>query len=382
MPRDRTPNTWSARLEASRASGRPLLDLTEANPTRVGLAGLEPGMLPALADPGAAHYRPDPRGLAVSRAAIAGYYGERGLAIDANAVVLTSGTSEGYAHLFRLLGDPGDVFLAPAPGYPLLEPLAAIEGVRLVPYRLAYDDRWRLDADALAAAWDPGVRGVIVVQPNHPTGSCLSAEALAPVEALCARHGAALIADEVFGDFGWDGRPLPSLLGPRSVPTFVLSGLSKVCGMPQLKLGWIAVAGPEAQRAEALAGLEWIADLFLSVATPVQLALPELLAGRRAWQARVHTRIAANLSRVRAAIARGAAFDLRAADGGWVAMLAMPSRRSDERWALALLDEGVAIHPGQFYDCDDDRCLVASLIVDPADFDAAITRIERLAAGG
>jgi len=384
LPRDRSPNAWSVRLGERRAAGAPLIDLSEANPTRVGLSGVGPEELAALAAPGASRYDPEPRGVAAARAAVAGYYRDRGQTIAPDEVVLTASTSEAYAHLFRLLTDPGESLLVPAPSYPLFEPLAALEGIHLASYRLAWDGRWHLDLGSLEAAWSPGVRGVVVVQPNHPTGSCLAADEREALEGLCERHGAAIIADEVFGDFAWGAREAtrPGLLGPRRVPTFVLSGLSKVCGMPQMKLGWIAVAGPASARAQALAGLEWIADLFLSVSTPVQLALPRLLAARHAWQARVRERIAVNLTRLKQAVAREPRLEWLAGEGGWVTVLRVPRRLSEEEWVLELLNRDVVVHPGQFYDFDREAFLVVSLIVAPADFDAGLSRIEALVAEG
>lgn len=394
VPHDATLNPWSRFLAERRAAGAALVDLTEANPTRVGLGGAGPDELAALAAPEAAHYEPDPRGACTARAAVAGYYRERGLEVDPEAIVLTAGTSEAYAHLFRLLADPGESFLVPAPSYPLFEPIAALEGVRLARYRLTWDGGWHLDLGSLEAAMGQGTRGMVLVQPNHPTGSCLAADELEAAERLCERHGVPIVSDEVFGDFPWSTRAaaprrgavrdrgLPSLLGERRVPTFVLSGLSKVCGMPQLKLAWVAVAGPAPARAEALRGLEWIADLFLSVATPVQAALPRLLAGRHPWQASVRERIAANLAQVRGAIARQPQLDLLGGAGGWVAVLRVPRRRSDEEWALELLRRGVMVHPGQFYDCEDEALLVVSLIVPPEAFARGLAAIEALSGEG
>lgn len=383
LPRDGEPNAWARLLAERRAAGAKLVDLSEANPTRVGLSGAGVGELAALAVPEAARYQPDPRGLAAAREAVAEYYAARGLIARTEEIILTSGTSESYAHLFRLLADPGESILVPAPSYPLFEPLAALEGVRLRPYRLAWDGAWRLDLGSLESAMDAGVRGVIVVQPNHPTGSCLTRDEVAAMEALCERHGAALISDEVFGDFAWaPGAALPSLLGERRVPTFVLSGLSKVCGMPQLKLGWIALDGPSPARAEALRGLEWIADLFLSVGTPVQVALPRLLASRRAWQSRVRERIAANLARLREAVTRQPALGFHGGEGGWAAVLRVPDRRDEEEWTLELLRRGVIVHPGHFYDFEAEAYLVLSLIVPVDDFSVGLARIEALVAEG
>ena len=384
VPRDRTPNAWSRLLAERRGKGEPLIDLTQANPTRVGLAGSIAPETWALADAGVAGYRPEARGNPTARATVACYYDERGLAAPSDTIILTAGTSESYAHLFRLLAEPGDTFLVPAPSCPLFEPLAALEGVHLATYRLAYDGRWHVDLGSLEAAWTRGVRGVIVVQPNHPTGSCLAPDERDWLDRRCEQQGTAIIADEVFGDFAWaPGAPaLPSLLGENRALTFVLSGLSKVCGLPQLKLGWIAVAGPESARSQALEGLEWIADLFLSVSSPVELALPRLMEARHPWQARVRERIAVNLARLDQAAARAPRLARLAGEGGWVAILRVPGPRGEEEWALELLRRGVIVHPGHFYDMEGEAFVVVSLIVPPEDLDAGVARIEALAAEG
>ncbi|HEY2955941.1 MAG TPA: pyridoxal phosphate-dependent aminotransferase [Candidatus Eisenbacteria bacterium] len=382
VPRDLGPTAWARTLEERRARGAPLLDLTEANPTRVGLGGAGESELAALASAGAARYEPDPRGSESARAAVAACYGGRGLAVDPGDIVLTAGTSEAYAHLFRLLADPGGSFLVPAPSYPLFDPLAALESIALRRYRLAFHGRWSLDPGSLEHAFDAGARGVIVVQPNHPTGSCLAPSEIEEVEARCEAHAAAIVSDEVFGDFPWPPAeaPLPSLLGARRVPTFVLGGLSKLCGMPGMKLSWIVVAGPRAARAEALAGLEWIADLFLSVSTPVQTALPRLLGARRAFQVALRARLAANLATVRAFVARRPEFDLLPAEGGWVAVLRAPRVRSEEEWVLELMRRDVVVHPGHFYEFESEAHLVLSLIVEPKHLAEGLARLEALAA--
>jgi alanine-synthesizing transaminase len=347
----------------------------------VGLPGAGPGEMGALAVASGARYEPDPRGGASARAAVSAYYAARGLDVSPDQLVLTAGTSEAYAHLFRLLADPGGVFLVPAPGYPLFEPLAALEGVRLKPYRLAFHGRWYLDLDSLEHAFREGARGVIVVQPNHPTGSCLAPGEIDHLESLCETHGAAIVSDEVFGDFPWPPvtTPLPSLLTARRVPTFALSGLSKVCGMPGMKLSWIAAAGPEAARERALAGLEWIADLFLTVGSPVQAALPRLLEARRSFQPRVRDRLRENLATVRAFTAQRPEFELLPAAGGWVGVLRVPHVRSEEEWTLELLRRDVVVHPGHFYEMDGGTHLVLSLIVEPGRLEAGLSRIEGLA---
>jgi hypothetical protein len=382
LPQDLERNAWARLFEQRRAAGVPLLDLSETNPTLVGLGGAGPEELAALARAEGARYEPDPRGLFAARGVVAGYYAERGAAIPPEHIVLTASTSESYAHLFRLLADPGGVFLVPAPSYPLFEPLAALEGVSLRTYRLAYDGAWHLDRHSFEEAFGGDVRGVIVVQPNHPTGSCLDADERGLLEALCERHGAAIVSDEVFGDFPRPGgtTPLPSLAGDARVPTFVLSGLSKVCGMPQMKLGWIVAGGPGPARDEALRGLEWIADLFLSVSTPVQVALPALLAARGAFQRRVRERLAQNLARLDGLVARRPELGVLAAQGGWGAVLRVPRQRSEEEWALGLLARGVVVHPGHFYDFAGEGYLVLSLIPEPAVFAKGAGRIEEFAA--
>jgi len=396
VPEGVAPNAWARRLAELRASGRELIDLTEANPTRTGLstlAGRERAALEAAHSQAlAAAYEPDSRGLRTAREAAAGYYAARGLAADADHLVITSGTSESYAHLFRLLANPGDSVLVPAPSYPLFAPLAALEGARLGSYALAWDGRWHLDLDSLERGLDAGARAVIIVQPNHPTGTCLSGAELTALDEACARRGAALIADEVFGDFGWPdrrearesprewARGLPSLVGERRALTFVLSGISKICGLPQLKLGWIWVGGPAAARDRALVGLEWIADLFLNVASPVQLALPALLESRHDFQRRTLDRIASNRARLTGAIARRPELGALAAEGGWVACLRLPAARTEEEWARALLDRGVIVHPGHFYDFAFGPIVVVSLIPTSEAFDRGIERLEELLA--
>lgn len=379
LPSERTPNAWARMLDARRVAGGRLLDLTEANPTRVGLAGADAAALAALAAPEGARYQPDPRGLPAARAAIARDYAARGTPVAAEHLVLTASTSEAYAHLFRMLADPGETVLVPTPSYPLFEPLARLEAVTLAPYRLAYDGAWHLDqasVESAIASAATAVRALIVVQPNHPTGSCLSAGETAFAEALCERHRMAIISDEVFGDFAWahPGSPMPSFVGRERVPTFVLSGLSKVCGMPQIKLGWIAVSGPRQEREQALLGLEWIADLFLSVSTPAQLALPRLLEARQAFQSRVHERIATNLDQLASLTRRRPEVTRLAAEGGWVAILKLPARKSGEGWALEMLRRDVIVHPGHFYDIPGEATVVVSLIVDSGAFGAGMAR--------
>src|SRR5262249_1761155 len=301
-----------------------------------------------------ARYEPAPLGIEFAREAISSYYAGRGDSVAPGDVALTAGTSESIAHLIRLLADPGDTLLAPSPGYPLFAPIAQAEGVRLAPYSLRHDDAWGLDRDSLTRGLDAGARAVLLVEPNHPTGTRISANDWGWLDGEAARRGVALIVDEVFGDYRWGSgsRAFASRAGANQALTFVLSGISKVCGLPQLKLGWIAVAGPDGLRRAALERLEWIADLFLSVATPVQLALPRLLASRHVFQGAVRHRARVNRALIHAVIEGRAGIRPLNAEGGWGAVLELPASRDDEDWALALLDRGVAAHPGHFYDLE------------------------------
>ena len=381
LPPEFTPNEITALLEKKRRSGARILDLTESNPTKAGLAGAGPEELEALADPRGATYEPHPRGMAAAREAVAGYYEERAAGrVSPDDLVLVASTSEAYSHLFRLLCEPGDEILVPRPSYPLFEPLAALEDVRVDHYRLAYHDGWHLDRDSLEAALSSRTRAVVLVQPNNPTGSCLPAGEIAEVESLCAARGIAIVSDEVFGDFPWPPAtaPLPSMAGDRRALTFVLSGLSKLCGMPQMKLAWIALAGPEAAKRDAMRRLEWIADLFLSVSTPVQLALPKLLAARRPFQAAVRRRLETNLARLRALGNGASRFRVLEGDGGWSATLATSSKSAD--FALEALEQrNVLVHPGHFYDIAQDGAVVVSLLTEPEIFESGMKHLETVA---
>ena len=383
VPRAARANAWSRALAARRAGGGPLLDLTDANPTRTGLSPLAEAAA-ILARVPAAPYAPDPRGLEAARVAIADALGARGARPDPGQLVLAASTSEACAQLLRLLCEPGEAVLVPRPGYPLFEPLARAEGVRVRPYRLEFDGRWRLDRASFAAA-AAGAKAAFLVEPGNPTGSCLDADERAFVEETAARHGLALIADEVFGDAPWPrggpDPPLPTWRGDRAVPTFVLGGLSKRCGLPHLKLAWIAALGPPRARGPSLEALAWLADLFLSVGAPVQAAAPELLALHAAFTARLRARLAENLAALRALVARRPELALLPADGGWSAMLRVPATRTDEAWALALAHRGVVVHPGHFYDVERGEHLVVSLIVEPRVFASGLAALADVAAG-
>lgn len=378
LPEEQEPNRLARLLAAKRREGRSVLDLTVTNPTQVGLPLWEGPAWDAIASPAAAIYTPDPAGLRSAREAIARECPSPGAVIEPDRIFLTASTSEAYAHLFRLLCEPGDGIVAPRPSYPLLEPIARLEDVRLETYRLQYDGRWRLDLDSLEAAVGARTRAIVLVEPNNPTGSLLSPDERRAVAALAARRGIAIVSDEVFQEFPWEeGRTLPSWSGAGAVPTFVLGGISKSCGLPQLKLGWIALGGPAEAVNRHAAGLEWILDLFLSVGAPVQVALPLLLAQRGGFQGRLLARIRTNLAAWRAWGERNGATVLDA-DGGWSAMVRIDSpavaQRDFAEWALDRA--GVLLHPAHYYDLDDDRHVVASLLPEPAVLAEALGRLE------
>jgi hypothetical protein len=374
LPWNTPENRLTRALAARRAQGLVVLDCTESNPTNVGL-GADPAALAAAlasAGPGVARYAPDPRGLAAARAAVAAEEG-----VDAERLVLTASTSEAYGLLFKLLCDPGDVVLAPRPSYPLFDHLAALEGVRLAGYPLVRDDGWRIDMDALAGALaaEPRARAILLVSPGNPTGQYLARDEVAALCALAERHGVALVSDEVFERYPADDAPRPervtrlaSAVGDAPVLAFSLGGLSKACGLPQLKLGWVAAGGAPGLVADALARLELVNDAVLSLATPVQLALPALYRLGADLRARLLARARANRAALAAALAAHPALTLLPSQGGWSAIIRFPTLdgRDDESLALSLLDRhGVLTHPGHFFDLDGGTFLVVSLLVPP-----------------
>jgi aspartate/methionine/tyrosine aminotransferase len=382
LPGDFGHNEWFRTLEELRAKGGALLDLTQTNPLRAGLGG--PGGVEALVqaarDRGTG-YEPDPKGSRVAREAVAREFAPPGAAIDPADVVLAASTSEAYAHIFRLLADPGDNILVPSPSYPLVPPIAALESVEVRHYRLVYEGRWRIDLDALAQQIDARTKAIVVVQPNNPTGSSATAEERAALIDLAARNDVAILSDEVFVEFprpGGEGSLRSFLAEEERALCFVMNGISKCCGLPQMKLAWIVVRGPEEKRAKAIVGLEWIGDLFLSVSTPAQEALPQWLAGRGEFQRQVQTRIAHNLDAIRAMALRRPEISLLEADGGWSAVLRLPEVRSDEEWALELLRRGVAMHPGHFYDFAAGAHLVVSLLPREEEFTRGMEILQKM----
>ncbi|MDB4965036.1 MAG: aminotransferase [Myxococcales bacterium] len=376
LPLSLAQNRISLAADAARARG-PLHDLTESNPTAVGLDLPAELILSALADPRALAYEPTPKGLPAARDAVAAYYTRHGLTVDPARVTLTASTSEAYGWLFKLLCDPGDDVLVPTPSYPLFDYLAALESVRPVSYPLRYHGGWFVDIEEVRRALTPRTRAILVVNPNNPTGSYLSRDQAAALAALAAERGLALISDEVFADYAYAPDParVTTLAGERAALTFCLSGLSKPCGLPQLKLGWILVGGPDALRVEAEARLELIADTYLSVAAPVQHAAPALLPLVDSVGAAILARVRDNRRTLAAAVA-GSAAQLLDAEGGWSAIVRLPSTATEEEWTLELIDDGVLVHPGFFFDLPP-TCVVLSLLVRPTTLQPAVAAILR-----
>lgn len=378
---DLSDNALSRLLAEARAGGRALLDLTEGNPTRCDLFDAA-ALVRALGEPRGALYEPLPHGHPAARAAVSRYYAERGFDVDPSRVTLSASTSEAYGWIFKLLAENGDRVLVPTPSYPLFAFLAALEDVELAPYPLLRDEAWRVDLGALERAVDARTRAILLVHPNNPTGSFVRRDDAAAIEELARCRGLALVVDEVFGDYAHPGLApdrLPSFAGERRALTFVLSGLSKVVALPQLKLGWIATFGPAALAEEAVRRLEVIADTYLSVATPVQLALPEILAARAPIQAAVRARVGENLATLDAALAAlGSTAPVRrlATDGGWYAILEVPRTRDEDEWTTLLVQEdGVVVHPGYFFDMPRDGFLVLSLLPRADVFGDAAARV-------
>jgi aspartate/methionine/tyrosine aminotransferase len=360
---DLTPNRLGEALAAHRAAGKPLLDLTVSNPTECGFVYRDAEILRALSNPGALFYGPNPRGLESARRAVAAYYAERGERVAIEDIFLTTSTSEAYSYAFRMLCDPGDEVLIPSPSYPLFDFLAEIQDVKLVRYPLLYDHGWQMDFHALEQAITARTRAVIVVHPNNPTGHFTKASEMAKLNAICSAGDMAVIADEVFLDFGLEGNRVASFSANSASLTFTLSGLSKISGLPQMKAAWLTVSGPREKKREALARLEVIADTYLSVNAPVQLAMPVFLDRRRSFQEQLLARVRQNLSELDRQLSQQKSCSRLAVEGGWYAVLRVPAIRSDEELALELLkSSGVSIHPGHFYDFSSEGFLVLSLI--------------------
>ncbi|HEV2617604.1 MAG TPA: pyridoxal phosphate-dependent aminotransferase [Candidatus Acidoferrales bacterium] len=370
------PNRLAEALAQHRAKGKQLLDLTASNPTDCGFRYDTAAILRALSNPAVTVYQPEPRGLATARHAVAEYYGPRGGEVPVEDILLATSTSEAYSFVFRLLCNPGDELLIPAPSYPLFDFLADIQDVKLVRYPLFYDHGWEIDFQAMRQAITSRTRGIIVVHPNNPTGNYLNSSQIKRLNEICSARDMAVIADEVFFDFSlMPERPI-SFAANRGALTFTMSGLSKIAGLPQMKAAWLITSGPDPWKSQASERLEVIADTYLSPNTPVQVALPSFLEQRHAFQQQLLTRVRSNLAELDRQIAGQESCSRLKIDGGWYAILRVPATRPDEALAVELLESsGVYAHPGHFYDFPREGYLIVSLITPESIFAEAIQRV-------
>ena len=383
LPESLRPNALSLALGRLRSAGESWLDLTESNPTAVGLA-YPAQLLEPLGDPAGRLYQPDPMGMRAARDSVAADFSRRGTPVPSDRIVLTASTSEAYSLLFKLLCDPGDAVLVPRPSYPLFDLLTRLDGVEAQAYRLEYHGAWAIDRTSLIDAITPQTRAVLVVSPNNPTGSCLRSHDRDWLTDLCVRRGLVLVGDEVFADYPLRPRAdACSVLDRPRVLTFALGGLSKSAGLPQVKLGWMAAAGPDAAVRLALQRLEVIADSYLSVSTPAQVAAARLIEAGRAIREAIAGRLDRNLHRLRECVARWPAVSLLEPEGGWSAVLRVPALDPEERLVLRLLEEArVLVYPGYFFDFPREAFLVVSLLPEPEVFATALDRLLPIIHGG
>jgi aspartate/methionine/tyrosine aminotransferase len=368
------PNRLSEALERHKLSGRKLYDLSASNPTECGFLYNAPAIMRALCAPASLQYHPDPRGLKTARQAVSDYYSARGERVSIDELLLTASTSEAYSFVFRLLCNPGDELLIPTPSYSLFDFLADINDVKLIRYSLFYDHGWHIDLHALKQAVTARTKGIILVHPNNPTGHFTRPEEIVQLNEICAANQMAIIADEVFLDFSL-GTAQKSFVSNSEALTFTMSGISKISGLPQMKFAWLAVNGPEREKREALARLEMIADTYLSLNAPVQLAAPVFLQQRTTFQQQLMGRVRNNLSALDAQLAQAKSVSRLEVEGGWYAVLRIPAMRPDEESAIALLEQhDVYLHPGHFYDFPGDGYMIVSLITPETDFSEGLRR--------
>jgi alanine-synthesizing transaminase len=376
-------NRLALALDRRRSAGLPIIDLTESNPTRAGL-DYPHGLLTPLSQPRALHYDPNPFGLPEARQAVADDFGRRGVDVAPARIVLTASTSEAYSLLFKLLCDSGDGVLAPRPSYPLVEHLTDLDSVHVEPYSLEFHGRWMIDVDAIARTLaDAGrakrIRAIVTISPNNPTGSVVKPGELERLGALASQYDLALISDEVFADYPIEdelGQGVTSVLTQHTALSFSLGGLSKSVGLPQVKLGWIGMSGPEALVSAALERLETICDSYLSVSTPVQVASSDLLKNGAGVRAQIQKRVRDNFTTLRQRAAAHPSCSVLPAEAGWYAVVQIPAVKPEETLVVDLLDRaGILVHPGYFFDFEREAFLVLSLLGEPTSFSSAISRL-------
>ncbi|HLX13495.1 MAG TPA: pyridoxal phosphate-dependent aminotransferase [Bacteroidota bacterium] len=408
----RKPNRLTEAIEQHRKSGKELFDLASSNPTECGIPYPEKEILAAFSNQKTLHYQPDPHGLLSAREAVCEYYHAKNVDIDPPRIFLTASTSEAYANVFKLLCDAGDEVLVPRPSYPLFEYLAQLNDVELGSYHLRYDGEWHIDLDSVSKAIGKKTRAIALISPHNPTGMFLKKNEYEAIERIAEENNLALIVDEVFSEYGFENQPrhpelvsgsinsempkpstqtagkqsaaggrhdgLFSVSGRANVLTFTLNGISKMLGLPQMKLGWIAVSGPEKAVSEAVSRLEIICDTYLSVNTPVQVALPPLMKSGAKTRERILDRVRNNYRTLRQTFSEGSACSVLHAEGGWNGIIRVPRTMSDEDRCLKLLnDSGVIIHPGYYYDFDEEGYLVVSLLGEEKIFGEGVKRVAK-----
>jgi aspartate/methionine/tyrosine aminotransferase len=374
-------NALNKAIEDLRKRGIDILDLTASNPTSCGFLYPE-GMLSALNSLDNLHYHPDACGMKSSRQAVAEYYARQKLPVSSNDIILTASTSEAYSFLMRLLVNPGEKILVPKPSYPLFQFLLEINDVNFDQYPLVYDGQWRLDCQALERLVDSKTRAIILVNPNNPTGSYIAQAELNFLNELCRKHQMSIISDEVFFEYSLYPSDAVSCAGNQAVLTFVLGGLSKTLGLPQMKCAWILASGPQLVLQESLSRLEIIADTYLSVNTPVQNALGAWLGYAPGIQGQIMSRVQENSQWLQAQLnERAPSISLLSLQGGWCATLRIPAVKSEEEWVLEFLKEDhVLVYPGYFFDFDREAYIILSLLPQAPIFQEAVGRIlQRLA---
>jgi aspartate/methionine/tyrosine aminotransferase len=383
-----TTNRYTEALAAHRRAGREVLDLTASNPTIIGLRYRDDELLKVLAHGEALTYNPTPQGLLAAREAVSTYYAAHGSQVLPDNLILTTSTSEAYSFLFRLLCDPGDTVLVPAPSYPLFDFLADLHDVKLEPYELVYDHGWQIDFHSAQAAMERAsratsrCRAVLAVHPNNPTGSFVKPREAEELNRICAANEMAIVADEVFLDYSLGKDPPLTFSSNSTVLTFTLSGLSKISGLPQMKIAWIAASGPQPLLSDAMSRLEVIADTYLSMSAPLQWAVPVMLEERHGIQRQLRQRMTGNLAVLDAELALQELCRRLEVEGGWYAVLRVPVVGPDEDLAIGLLREtGVLVQPGHFYDFASDGHLVISLITPGDEFAEGIRRLLAFVAG-
>jgi len=356
-------NRLSVVLEERRRAGLPVYDLTESNPTRADFT-YQAEIIRPLSSPDALRYEPSPFGMLSARRAVAGEYCRRGVTVAPEQVVLTASTSEAYSLLFKLLCDPGDAVLVPRPSYPLVEHLTELDAVAIEPFPLEFNGRWSIDLSSVEQACATSrVRAIVLVNPNNPTGSVVSAQELEALASIASAHDLALIVDEVFADYPIESSHVSSALDQNRALTFALGGLSKSAGLPQLKLGWIGVSGEKASVDSALDRLETICDAYLSVSTPVQLAAGDLLRDGALVRRQIHDRVRANYRTLREIAAAHPACSVLPVEAGWYAVVQVPAVEPEEALVVNLLERnGILVHPGYFFDFDREAFLIVSLL--------------------